>query len=270
MLNQIRADFYRLFKSKSFYLIMGIAFIFTIFMMAIYGIYSFALNNIDITELGEDTAAMIRGMLPTNFTQYMEMFYFGNYSIMFIIILMVIFCSAEYSKGYIKNTATLISPRYLTVFSKLIITVFVTAIVYLLIGIVVVGGCSIMSIEISSDNVAGIIKMLLVSFLMNVSLASFILMLFYLFRKSMPALISGILYISMGTMILAFLNLAIRAAFKADDFDITKYINLGNLVNHVSATASDSTYIRATIVALIVMAGSTAISCVSMQKKDIR
>lgn len=270
MQNLIRMDFRRLFKSKLFYLMMGIAVLLSIFMMAMFAVYSFALDNINLSELNSETISLLQSTLPSDFTGYMEVFFMGNYVILYIIILMAVFCNTEYSKGYIKNIASLVTPRYLLVLSKLIITVFVTVVIYLLVGLVAVVGCSVTSIGITTDNVAGIVKMLLVGMLMNVSLTSFVLMLFYIARKLAPALISGIVYITMGSVVYAFINLLVKAVFNTEKFDITEYTNLGNLLGHVNTTASNGTYIRAAVVAIVILALSVFISCLSVQKKDVK
>ena len=270
MLNLIKMDFRRLFKSKIFYIIMGVAVLMSVFMMMMFGVYSLALNNIDTGELSADTMALLQSTLPSSFTQYMEAFYLGNYIILFIIIFAVIFCNAEYSRGYIKNIAPLVTPRYLMVFSKLIITVFVSLLIYLLVGAVTVAGCAVSSVELTLTDTAGMVKMLLIGLLLNISLTSFVMMIFNLFRKATPALISGIVYISMGSVLYTLVNLLVKAAFRVEDFDCTEYTCLGNLLGHVTSTADNSTYIRSVVVALVVLAVSTAVSCLSVQKKDIK
>lgn len=270
MLKQIRADFYRLFRSKSFYLIMGVALIFNVLMILMFGIYSIALENIDTGELNAETIALIQSTLPSTFPQYIQMFFMGNSTILYLVILLIIFCGAEYNRGYIKNVATLIFPRYLTVFSKLIIAFITTILIYVITMLVLLIGCSALSIDMSGIEAASLIKFLLTGILMNVSLASFVLMIFYITRKSVPALISGIVYTTMGQLIFTFLNLAVKAVFKINDFDITKFLNIGNMLTHITLDADNTTYIRAIIVAVVIMGISTAVSCISMQKKDIR
>ncbi len=270
MLRQIKADFYRLFRSKSFYLIMGVAFIFNIIMMLLFGVYSIALDSIEASELNAETIALIQTTLPSTFPEYIQLFFMGNSTILYLVIILIIFCSAEYNRGYIKNVATLISPRYLTVFSKIIITFFATILIYIITMVVLIVGCSALSVDMSGVEPGSLIKFLLTGILMNVSLTSFVLMIFYISRKSVPALISGIVYTTMGQVIFTFLNLAIKAVFKINDFDITKFLNIGNMLSHVTMDADGTTYIRSVIVAIVVMGISITVSCISMQKKDIR
>lgn len=270
MLKQIKADFYRLFRSKSFYLIMGIALIFNVFMILMFGVYSIALDNIEASELNAETITLIQSTLPSTFPEYIQMFFMGNSTILYLIILLLIFCGAEYNRGYIKNVATLVFPRYLTVFSKIIITVFATILIYLITLAVLLIGCSALSVDMSGIEPAALIKFLLTGILMNVSLTSFVLMIFYITRKSVPALISGIVYTTMGQLIFTFLNLAVKAVFKTNDFDITKFLNIGNMLTHVTMDADNATYIRSIIVAIVIMGISVGVSCISMQKKDIR
>lgn len=270
MLNLIKMDFYRLFRSKSFYLISGITVIMSVFMMLMFGVYSLALDKLNTGELSADTMALIESTLPSNFSQYFEIFFFGNYIPVYLIIFIVIFCNAEFGKGYIKNIAPLITPRYKMAFSKLIITVFMTIIVYILTALVVVCGCAIGNVPMTIDNPGGLVKMILVGILMNISLSSFVMMLFYVFRKAMPALISGIVYVTMGQFAYALLNLLFKAVFQTEKIDLTKFTNLGNMLTHVNTSADTETYVRATIVAVVIMAASMGLTCLSLNKKDIR
>lgn len=270
MLNLIRMDFYRLFKSKSFYLITGISIVMSIVMMLMFGVYSLALDNLDTGALNADTMALIQSTLPTNFSQYFEIFFFGNYVTLYLVIFIVIFCNSEFSRGYIKNIASLITPKYMMAFSKLIIIVFMTVLIYALSALVVVCGCAIGNVPMTVDNPGGLVKMLVVGILMNISLSAFVMMLFYVFRKSMPALISGIVYVTMGQLAYSLINLLFKAVFQTEKIDITKFTNLGNMVTHVNTSANTETFVRASIVAAVILAISMAITCLSLNKKDIK
>lgn len=270
MLNLIKMDFYRLFKSKSFYLIAGVSVIMSIFMMLMFGIYSLALDNLNTGELNAETMALLEATLPSTFSQYFEIFFFGNYVTLYLVIFIVIFCNAEFGRGYIKNIASLITPRYKMAFSKLIIIVFMTVVIYALSALIVVCGCAIGKVPMTVDNPGGLIKMIVVGILMNISISAFVMMLFYVFRKSMPALISGIVYVTMGSILYTFLNLLLKAVFQSEKIDCTKFTNLGNMLTHINASGDTETYVRASIVAVVILAISMAITCLSLNKKDIK
>ena len=102
------------------------------------------------------------------------------------------------------------------------------------------------------------------------SISAFVMMLFYVFRKSMPALISGIVYVTMGSILYTFPNLLLKAVFQSEKIDCTKFTNLGNMLTHVNASADTETYVRASIVAVVILAISMAITCLSLNKKDIK
>ncbi len=270
MLNIIKMDFYRLFKSKSFYLISGIAIVMTIFIMLMFGVYSLALNQLDTGTLNAETMALLETSLPSTFSQYFEVFYFGNYITLLLVIFIVIFCNAEFGRGYIKNIASLITPRYKFAFSKLIVIAFVTVFIYILPAIVIICGCAIGGVPMTLENPAGLAKMIIVGIIMNISLTAFTMMLFYIFRKSMPALISGIVYVTMGQFAYSLLNLVFKAALQTEKIDITKFTNLGNMLYHVNMSADTVTYVRSVIVAVVILAASMALTCMSLNKKDIK
>ena len=79
---------------------------------------------------------------------------------------------------------------FFTYFSKLIIVTVFSIITFGLIFLIVLGGCKIAGVnEIVSKK--AIAKMIFVQLLLNISLTSFIMMIYYLTRKAVIAMISG-------------------------------------------------------------------------------
>lgn len=269
MLRVIRMDTYRVLRNKMTYIILGATVLFTLFMMASFGMLDLSMRYMDAETLGAETVALLEATVPKNIDGYMQMFFFGNFAIVFLIVFAVLFASGEYQSGYVKNTAVNILPRYLTYFSKLIIAVIFSLIIYLLIAIIVLGGCRLIGVK-EIVNKWGILKMILVQFLSNISLTSFFMMIFYVTRKTPISMISGLVYGTVGNLIYSLINLLISVAFPNSDFDLSKYTNLGNIVFHVNAEASTGTYVRAIIVAIIFIAISSFFSCYAINKKDIK
>ena len=276
MANRLKMDFYRLLRSPLFYILIGATILFTIYMMGTFMFLDFTLNNIDTQALDDETMGLIVGMMPSDFKSYLELFFIGNFFIVFIVIFAVVFSSAEYKSGYIKNTAAHTSPRYLSYFSNLIIVTVFTAILFLVGGIIVSIGGIIMDVidfnkspELIFDYIKSLIPFMATKFLSNVSLTAFFLMIFYLLRNATPVMISGLTYTMLGTTLFGLINIVIAAAFNKADFDISLYTNLGNM-KYVRIGADTSDIVRSIIVSVVILGISTFVSCFTLQKKDVR
>lgn len=276
MANRLKMDFYRLLRSPLFYILIGATILFTIYMMGTFMFLDFTLNNIDTQALDDETMGLIVGIMPSDFKSYLELFFIGNFFIVFIVIFAVVFSSAEYKSGYIKNTAAHTSPRYLSYFSNLIIVTVFTAILFLVGGIIVSIGGIIMDVidfnkspELIFDYIKSIIPFMATKFLNNVSLTAFFLMIFYLLRNATPVMISGLTYTMLGTALFGLINVVIAAAFNKADFDISLYTNLGNMT-YVGIGADTSDIVRSIIVSVVILGISTFVSCFTLQKKDVR
>ena len=276
MANRLKMDFYRLFKTPLFYILIGATILFLFYMMGTFMFLDFTLNNIDSQALDDETMGLIVGIMPSDFKSYLEIFFIGNFFIVFLVIFAVVFSSAEYKTGYIKNTSAYTSPRYLSYFSNLIIVTIFTAILFLVGGIVVSIGGIIMDVidfnkspELIFDYIKSLIPFMATKFLSNVSLTAFFLMIFYLLRNATPVMISGLTYTMLGTALFGLINVVIAAAFNKADFDISLYTNLGNMT-YVGIGADTSDIVRSIIVSVVILGISTFVSCFTLQKKDVR
>ena len=272
----IRMDFYRLFRNKLTYILLGASVLFTAFMMLTYGFLEMSLKMLDTETLGAETEALIRASLPQNFEGYFTMFISSNFVIVFVVLFAILFCSAEYSTGYIKNTAVNILPRYLTYFSKLIVASVYCIVIFAIVLLVLFGGCTILGHRGFEDpNV--ILKAIAVigaQILCNISLTSFFMMIYYVTRATSISMISGLVYSTMGTLLYSLVNLLLSVAFPGKNVDSTKFTNLGNMVYHLNLGSSGDTFrnniIRSIIVSIVFIALSSFLSCVAINKKDIK
>ena len=272
----IRMDFYRLFKNKLTYILLGATFLFTAFMMLTYGFLELSMKMLDAEALGEDTVTLINATLPNNLEGYFTMFISSNLVIVFIILFAVLFCNAEYRTGYIKNTAVNILPRYLTYFSKLIVVSVYCIAIFAIVLLILFGGCAIMG-HTGFENTSVLPKVIAViaaQILCNISLTSFFMMIYYVTRSTSLTMISGLVYSTMGTLLYSLLNLLLSVAFPNKNVDATKFTNLGNMVYHLNIGSTGDAFrnniIRSIIVSIIFLALSSFLSCVAIDKKDIK
>ena len=269
MRNIVRMDVYRVFRNKMTYILLGATVLLNIVVMGSFAMLELSLRYIDFEALGAETVALLETTLPKDFGGYIEYFFCGNLLIVFLTVFALVFCSSEYQTGYIKNTAVNILPRHLTVFSKLIVVAVYTVITYLITGLIVVIGCYLLGFT-KIDNLGKIIRMILLQILCNYSLTTFFMMIFYITRKNVIAMVTGLIYGTMGNLAYALIALLVSVAFPNSDFDLTKYTNLGNIIFHMNTSATVNDCIRAAIVAVIFIGISTFFSCVSINKKDIK
>ena len=276
MANRLKMDLYRLRKTPLFYILIGASILFAIYMMGTFLFLDFTIDQLGEQNLDEDTMALIMGTMPTNYKSYLELFYMGNFFILFIVIFAVIFSSAEYKSGYIKNTAAYTSPRYVSYFSNLIIITIFTAILFIVGGLIVTGGCIIMnkmnigkSVEEIKDFVFGLLPFIATKFISNVSLTAFFLMIFYLIRNATPVMISGLTYTMLGSTIFSLINVVISAVTNNTEFNIALYTNIGNMT-YLGIGAKTGDIVRSIIVSVVILGISTFVSCYTLKKKDVR
>lgn len=133
MINSIKMDFYRMFRTKSFYgvlLVMIIAIAFTTYLETIVGNDEKYLQEREMTAentVNLETENLNFGMSVSLATQpgekvsVYDMFYAntqGKFTALFLVIFTVMFTMADITSGYVKNIAGQIKSRWFLIFSK--------------------------------------------------------------------------------------------------------------------------------------------------------
>ena len=113
-------------------------------------------------------------------------------------------------------------------------------------------------------------KMLQATGRSHLSVASVIMLLFIIARKTTLPMVIGIIYVLMGSTIYSLADLIVEKLFKITDFSVAEYTNMGNMLSYVNSTASQSTLIRSAIVAVVYLVVSAVVSCMLMNKKDVK
>ena len=268
MLKALRMDLYRMVRTKSTYIILA-AMIASCAMM----IWSFYVTSAAFSSgmMGETGADMnLAALMPQTIDGYFDAFFQGNFLVLFTVIFTVIFCGAEYKHGYIKNVASVISRRTGLVISKLIcIFIEIIALHALTVLCIIIGCRGFLGIT-EVNNVRGVVLEVIWGILMNLSMASVIMLLFIIARKTTLPMVIGIIYVLMGSTIYSLADLIVEKLFKITDFSVAEYTNMGNMLSYVNSTASQSTLIRSAIVAVVYLVVSAVVSCMLMNKKDVK
>ena len=266
MLKSLKADFYRFFKTKSLYIILGAILVSCAIMIWSFYITSTAMT----TEMGAELGTSIVELLPHTVDEYFDSFFQGNFLVLFTVIFTVIFCNAEYKHGYIKNIASMVSRRSGLVLSKLVCIFAAIIMMHIITVLCIIVGCmGFMGIS-DVENIRGIVVEVIIGVLMNMSLASVMVMLFVSVKKATMPMIVGIIYVLMGSSLFSLADLIVNKLFKITDFSVAKYTNMGNMLYYVNSCASSGTIARAGVVAAVILILSSVVSCILINKKDIR
>ncbi len=262
MLNVIKMDFYRLFKTKSFYITQ-------IIYLAVCALNIWSYSMIQNMSSSSDNGIVITTTSTFVFSDYMNTLLCGGTAILFVVIFTVIFCGGEFKKGYIKNIASIVSKKQYIIISKTIIILFYTLIMHILTIIVGYVGVGLIAQEDTSIDLSKLFIIAGIEILLCMAIALIVEAIFMLTRKSIIAMIGGIVYIYVGGIVYIFLNFLVSHFTKYDDFDISKYTALGNMTININFSASHTDFIRSMIVGVIITAIGITLSIISINKKDI-
>lgn len=130
MINSMKMDFYRMFRTKSFYGVlfaMVIAIAFTTYLeVVVENNEEFLEETETIVENGEQEninfgMSVSIAAEPGEKVSVYDMFYAntkGKFTVLFLVIFTVIFTMADITSGYVKNIAGQVRNRWLLIFSK--------------------------------------------------------------------------------------------------------------------------------------------------------
>lgn len=252
MINVVKMDIYRLFKTKALYII-GIVFVGFVILITYFSY-----------ELG-DTAG-----IDTNLKIYVD--YTMSFTIMaytvVIAVFSVLFTTAESSSGYIKNIGGQLSVRSILVLSKAIALLFYTVIMFIIFFIVqiIVNKVFFGYIEFRRET-GEFAEYAAIQILLHFALALMCMMVAVVIRRNGIVMTIAVI---LGLRITGNFYEGINILFDSfDDFDISKYLLIGNMnlllyTEDISSVASG-----AIIVGVCFAAASMLVSCLFFEKRDI-
>lgn len=305
MFNLISSDIYRLVKTKSTYIIL-------IITMALIAVQAYTISQIfinmsedmsevmeefGITETGEyvqetedengDTEIVIGDdsadmqvevrMLREKKAPFNDLLVSCMSTILtlMISIFAVVFCSAEFKNGYVKNLAGSIK-RYKLVISKFVCVALYTAILFALSAAIIFVICKIRLevqndiLKITSGNAAGLFKAFGFEFLGNIAMAAVVIAVVEVTRsRSASMAIAVVLSSGLTSAVYQLVTLLLQKKFGvSEDFYLGNYVPSA-IVEQFRSGLEQSVYNRMLAVGLIFTALSLIVSAVAMQKKDI-
>ncbi|MDD3173918.1 MAG: ABC transporter permease subunit [Herbinix sp.] len=261
MSNLLRSDFYRLFKSKSFYICTAVVLFFsalTIFML------DWASN----LASGEGNAMDATLFYKDGITYGMTAFASGNLQ-MILAIVTAIFVTAEFAHGTMKNVVSKGFSKIQIYLSKLITMIAAT---YMIILATLIVGTICATIvtgtlgDFTGEYVSLLLKTAGIELLLNAALTA-VFVLVAMFIRNLGGVIAfniiGIM--SIGQLLFTILEYIVRSKIKFSEFSLTYNISfyLGN-------TADTGDYLRSILVGLIFLIVCTALGIFTFIKSDVK
>ncbi len=259
MINLLRADFYKLFRAKSFYICGAIA-----AALSLLGVV--LLNSSINSDLGIDAALLGYDGLYALITGVSQ-------ATLFVTIMNSIFVPSEFAHGTIKNIASRGFSKWSIYASKLLVAIFISVVYVLL--------CSVCSFALGSamwgtgeiDRVVflNIARMLGLFLLAEVAVQSMFVMFGFLIRHT-----GGTSFTNLGITILApslllpIINFGLREWFKLESFDISSYWPATYLTRYLSLDIFNEDVMTGIIVCCAFIVVTTALGIFSFYKRDIK
>lgn len=259
MISLLKADFYKLFRAKSFY-ICG-------FIAAALSILGVVLLNSSInTELGIDASLLGYDGLYALVTGVSQ-------ATLFVTIMNSIFVPSEFAHGTMKNIASRGFSRWSIYLSKLLVGIFVSVIYVLLCAICSFALGSIMwgTGEIDRAVSLDIARMLGLFLLAEVAIQSVFIMFGFIVRHT-----GGTSFTNLGitilapTLILPIINFGLSEWCKLENFDISSYWPSTYLTRYLSLDILHEDITTGIIVCCAFIVVSTALGIFSFYKRDIK
>lgn len=177
MKDLLKADFYRLFRSKFFYILLGVAFIFALFTFSLYMV---------IAKIAEEE------FLGVPFTaEIFQQLSFDGTVAYFTVIAAAIFICGDYSGGGMRNKILIGCGRTNIYRSKLIVMIFVSVCMYLVPQIVVFV-CGGLGFGWQGTSAYAVFSRFAAGLLLSVALASLFTAVSILSEKLSLSLVMGI------------------------------------------------------------------------------
>lgn len=252
MINIVKMDIYRLFKTKALYII-GVVFVGLVILLTYF---SYELGDAE----GIDTNLKI-------YVDYTMSFTIMVYTVV-IAVFSVLFTTAESSSGYIKNIGGQISARSILILSKAAALLLYTIVMFVIYFIVqmIANKAFFGYIEFRGE-AREFTEYAAIQILLHFALALLCMMAAVIIRKNGIAMTIAVI---LGLRITGNFYEGINMLFDSfDGFDISKYLLIGNMNSLLLAEDISSVAGGAIIVGVCFAAVSLLVSCLFFEKRDI-
>lgn len=241
----IKMDLYRFFRSASTWIIL-----FVDILLAFFSVILVSTNTsiLIYSNAGELLAAQMNGGM-----------------IMLLCSLAVlIFVSAKYKNGFIKNIANQLPWREMLVFSEIIVAFVVCALHFFIYSFCTITAGAIFLGNMFMDfSFFAIMKLLIVQFILHWGFCCLVLLFYMLTNSTTFTVVTGFL------ISFKILNVLYMLIERVTDFNISQFM-LDSNIFQIGMYSLKPIYTRATIVGLIFLLAEIVLLCMVMHKKEIK
>ena len=287
MLNLIKMDLHRLFRIKSFWIMIVTTILVSGFSvyMTYYDVTSrndmvVDMTDMSVSEVPPEEADVVFGVYvdtkpewadKIDFTDLLNSNIAGNMLAILCVIFPPIFVNGDQKNGYIKNIAGQLNNRGMLVLSKLsAVAVQVLVIFSVFILSAAIMGKFCWGSELVFESVSDFAKVFGIHYLLHFSFASLVTALTIILRGAGFGVTFGILCATGITSLLyAFADIVLHKCGVSEDFTISKYC-IESCISVVSPDLSGGDLVRVILVGSVFIVASAVISMTVMQKRDIR
>ncbi len=259
MVNLLKSDFYKLFRTKSFYICGIIA-----AALAVLGVV--ILSSSLKSELGIDAALLGYDGLYALTTG-------TGQATLFITIMLSMFIPSEFAFGTMKNIASRGISRTNIYLSKIIVGVFITVVYVLFCAAASFTAGSVMwgTGELTRAVYLDISRMIGLFLLAEVSLQCIFMMVGFFIRQTGGTVATNLaIIIAVPALVIQFINFAVYQWFKAEDFESSKYWPATYLSKYLSLDIAQTDIITGIIVCSSFIVISLALGIFFFNKRDIK
>jgi|GEM_PF-2357590 len=268
MLSLLKFDLYKVFKSLGTWIIILCLVGFSIASLTI--VYNMKTEN----NLGEIASEISEGTTAASLEEMSVVDWCietvgGDFLMLFVLIFAVLFVCSDYTSGYIKNIYNTIRKKWQYILSKFVIVGLFVIISILIVYIVTI----LFNVIIVKSNDFGdaslLLKYSLNKALLLIAYGGVVMMVSFILRKATDSLIVCMAYSFMFVnLIYTGINQAVKYLNIAKDFDIQKYMLVGNAIS----LSTDITSQQQGIILIVSLLGiliSFIISTMVFTKRDI-
>lgn len=291
MLNLSRMNLYRLLKSKSFYLTVGIL---GLFMLLTVIILTYDVPNTksesfleeekestihyksaqemqkeeDVVNVGISFSSSSVAEEPTLINLNLEMIGSG-FILLFTGIFAAIFVSAESSSGFLKNIAGCVKRRSLLIWGQLLsLAVFVLA-EFLAVEFIFTTAGFLLIQDFALGSIQELLLFLAVQYLLHLAFAVLIMFIFQLLQSKTFSIVAACCLSSgIGTLIISYIGVLL-GKLGVSNFTLSKYLISSNVQTYSNSSAN-STILRAVLISFGAIILYNILSGIILSKRDIR
>lgn len=249
MLKIIKMELYRFFRSTSTWIILFADAILA--FLSVMLVYTMADNNVSVqiySDVGELLAAQIN----------------GGILMVLCAVSVIIFASAKYKGGFIKNITILLPHREMLIFPEIVVMAIACALHFLVYSACTIGAWGVFwGNAFISFSLPAIMKMLKVQFLLHWGFCCLLLLFYILTDSTTFAMVAGLL------ISFKFLNIFYALVERFTHFNLAQYM-LDYNIFQIGMESTKLLYTRAAVVGMIFLLAEIALLCLVMRKKDIK